>query len=115
MSVPTNFVQLIGNLGADPELTKFDSGKERVVLNLATSEYYKDANGEFIESTDWHRIIAWDTLAGYLQKNLKKGNKIIVQGKIRHRSYQDKDGNTKYLTEIIAKEVMKLSKEPVTA
>ncbi len=115
MSVSTNFVQLIGNLGADPESTQFESGKQKVSFNLATSEFYKDANGEVVETTDWHRVIAWGNLAGYLEKNLRKGQKVLLQGKISHRSYQDKDGNTKYITEIVAKEVLKLTREEVTA
>ncbi len=115
MSVSTNFVQLIGHLGAAPESTQFESGKQRVTFSMATSESYRDANGENVETTDWHRIVAWGPLAGYLEKNLRKGTKVLVQGKIRHRNYQDKEGVTKYVTEVVAKDVLKLTKEEVTA
>ena len=113
MSVSTNFVQLIGFLGAAPESTQFESGKQRVLFNLATSERYRDAEGEVVETTDWHRVVAWGPLAGYLEKNLRKGSKVLVQGKIRQRSYQDKEGNTRYVTEIIAKDVLKMTKDEV--
>jgi len=106
-----NRVQLIGNLGADPEITVFDSGKKKVKLSLATSDDYKNANGEKVEQTFWHNIVGWGKTAEIAEKYLKKGSEIAVEGKIQYRSYEDKNGEKKYITEIMLNEFMMLGKK----
>ncbi len=106
-----NRVQLIGNLGADPEVKIFDSGKKKVTLSLATSESYKKANGEKVDQTQWHQIIAWGKTADIAEQYLKKGNEIAVDGKIQYRSFEDKNGDKKYITEIMVNELLMLGKK----
>ena len=106
-----NRVQLIGNLGADPEIKIFDSGKKKVTLSLATSDNYKNANGEKVEQTQWHNIIAWGKTADVAEKYLQKGSEIAIDGKIQYRSYEDKNGEKKYVTEIMVNELLMLGKK----
>lgn len=106
-----NKVQLIGHLGADPETKTFDSGKKMVKLSLATSDSYKNASGEKIEQTQWHNIIAWGKTADIAEKYLQKGNEIAVDGKIQYRSYEDKNGEKRYITEITVNELLMLGKK----
>jgi len=96
-----NKVILIGNLGADPEVKHFEKNSVSRV-SLATSENYKDKNGEWQSNTDWHNVIMWGYLSERAEKQLKKGMQIYVEGKLRTRSYDDKDGNKQYVTEVIA-------------
>lgn len=96
-----NKVQLIGRLGADPELKYTPAGKATATISLATNEAWKDADGNKKESTDWHRVVAWGKLAEIMGQYLKKGSLVYVEGKIKTRSY-DQDGAKKYITEIIA-------------
>ncbi len=112
MAVQRNYVQLIGHLGADPEITRYDNGRAKAVFRLATNEYYRTGDGETVETTQWHRIVAWGPLAEYIAQNYHKGNWVLVQGRIQYRSYQDEDGNTRYITEINARDCLKLTKEP---
>jgi single-strand DNA-binding protein len=100
MSTICNQVQLIGHLGADPEIKEFEGGKKILIANLATNEYYQSAKGEKKTETQWHRIIAWDKTADIMQKLLKKGSEVLVQGKLVNRSYEDKNGIKKYSTEV---------------
>lgn len=103
MSGSVNKVILIGNLGKDPEVRSLDVNTKVASFTLATSESYTDrATGERKELTDWHDIVAWRGLAEIAEKYLKKGMKIYVEGKLRRKSWQDKEGNTRYNTEIIA-------------
>ena len=106
-----NKVQLIGNLGADPEIKTFDSGKKKVKLSLATSENYKNANGEKVEQTQWHNVIAWGKTADVAEKYLHKGSEIAIEGKIQYRSYEDKKGEKRYITEIMVNELLLLGKK----
>lgn len=106
-----NKVQLIGNLGADPEIKTFDSGKKKVTLSLATSESYKKANGEKVDQTQWHQIIAWGKTADIAEQYLKKGSEIAIDGKIQYRSFEDKNGDKKYVTEIMVNELLMLGKK----
>lgn len=106
-----NQVTLIGRLGHDPEFTKLDGGKMRTVFNLATSETYRNQNGDRIESTEWHRCVAWGKLAETMGMYLKKGKEIALSGKLTHRSYTDKDGQKKYITEVIVSEFAFLGKK----
>ncbi len=101
-----NRVNLIGNLGTDPEVKKLESGRMLAKFPLATSENYKNAEGQKISETQWHNLVAWGTTATFVEKYLKKGNEIAVEGKLSHRSYEDKDGIRKYFTEIIVNEVL---------
>ena len=106
-----NRVQLIGNLGTDPEIMVFDSGKKKVKLALATSESYRNADGDKVEQTQWHNIIGWGKTAEVAEKYLKKGSEIAIDGKIQYRTYEDKDGAKKYITEIMINELLMLGKK----
>ncbi len=97
-----NRVILIGNLGRDPEIRRLDNGASVANFSVATHENYKDRNGEWQENTEWHNIVAWRALADRAENSLKKGSLVYVEGKLTHRSYQDKDGNTRYITEVVA-------------
>lgn len=104
-----NKVQLIGNLGANIEVKETANGKKVATFSLATGEAWKDANGELQTTTDWHRCVAWEGLASLLEKYTTKGAKIYIEGKSKTRSYE-KDGATLFITEILVKEVLLLSK-----
>lgn len=93
---------IIGRVGADPELKYTPSGVAVASFNLATNESYKDKDGKVVDQTDWHRIVAWNKLAEICGQYLKKGSLVCIEGKIKTRSYDDKDGQKKYVTEIRA-------------
>ncbi len=101
-----NRVQLIGHLGNDPEVKNLNGGKTVVNFSMATSDYYKNANGEKVTETQWHKIVAWNGTAKIIEKNLKKGNEVGIVGKLTTRSWDDKDGNKRYITEVVANEVL---------
>jgi len=103
-----NKVQLIGNLGNNPEIINLDSGKKLVKLSLATNESYKNSNGETIQDTQWHNLVAWGKTADIIEKYLEKGNEIAIEGKLVNRNYDDKDGIKRYTTEIVINEVLML-------
>jgi len=109
-----NRVQLIGNIGKDPQIKNFDSGKTMASFSLATSESYKDAEGKKVTDTQWHQVVAWGNTANYIENYLEKGNRIAVDGKLIHRSYNDKDGATKYITEVLVNEILLLTNKPAT-
>lgn len=96
-----NKVILIGNLGKDPEIRRLDGGVARVGFSLATSEYYKDKEGNRIEQTEWHNIVMWRAIAESAERILKKGYTIYLEGKIQTRKWQDKDGQQRNTTEIV--------------
>lgn len=104
-----NRVQLIGNLGNDPEIKELDSGKKLARFSIATNDSYKNSEGDRITSTQWHHIVAWDNHASIAEKFLKKGREVAIEGRLAHRSYDDKEGNTKYITEVIVNEILLLS------
>ena len=104
-----NRALLIGNTGADPEIRYTQSGTAVANFNLATTEKWTDKDGQKQESTEWHRIVAWDRLAEICEKYLTKGSKVYIEGQIKTRKWQDKDGNNRYTTEIVAKEIKILS------
>jgi single-strand DNA-binding protein len=108
-----NKVTLIGNLGADPEVRSTSNGSRVATLSLATSRRWKNQAGEQQEKTEWHRVILWNnkgsTLADLAERYMKKGDKIYVEGSIEYRSWQDREGQTRYTTEITAREVILLS------
>jgi len=106
-----NKVILIGNLGADPEIRHLQNGVSVANFRLATSETYKDkTTGEKREQTEWHNVVAWRGLAEITEKYLRKGSKVYVEGKLRNRQYQDKDGQTRYVTEIQTDEMTLLDR-----
>ena len=109
MARGVNKVILIGNLGQDPELRYTGSGTAVCNLRLATNESYKDASGQLVERTEWHTIVAWSRLAEICGEYLKKGSQVYFEGSLQTRSYDDKDGNTRYVTEVKAREMMMLS------
>lgn len=108
MNTLRNRVQLIGNLGANPEIKQFDGGKKMARFSLATTETYKNDKGEKIKETQWHNLVAWGKLAGLVETYLTKGNEIAVEGKLMTRSWQDKEGQKKYITEIVMNEMVML-------
>ena len=103
-----NKVILVGNLGKDPEVRHLEGGVSVAHFTLATNEYYKDKQGNRVERTEWHNISAWRGLADMADKFLKKGQQVYIEGKLRTRQYQDKDQQTRYITEIIADEISML-------
>lgn len=96
-----NKVILVGNLGKDPEVRHLENGASVANFPLATTETYKDKNGNRQDQTEWHNIVLWRGLAQIAEKYLSKGSQVYIEGKIRSRSWQDKDGNTRYTTEIV--------------
>jgi single-strand DNA-binding protein len=108
MNTLRNNVQLIGNLGNEPEIIKLESGKKLAKFSLATNESYKNAQGEKITETQWHNLIAWNNTAEVIEKYLEKGREIAISGKLTSRSYDDKEGNKRYVTEIIVNELLML-------
>ncbi|MDZ4701666.1 MAG: single-stranded DNA-binding protein [Rhodothermales bacterium] len=104
-----NKVILIGNLGQDPELRYTASGTAVCNMRLATNESYKDADGNMVDKTEWHTVVAWSRLAEICGEYLKKGSQVYFEGSLQTRSYDDKDGNTKFTTEVKAREMMMLS------
>ena len=103
-----NKVQLIGNLGNDPEVKSFDGGKKLAKFSIATNESYKNAAGERITDTQWHNLIVWGKTADIVEKYLKKGNEVAVEGKLINRNYTDKQGIKRYVTEIQVNELLML-------
>lgn len=106
-----NSVYLIGNLGASPEVKTLESGKKLTQLSLATSDTYKNSKGESEKTTQWHKVVAFGKLAEIMEKYLVKGSEVAIQGQINYRTYEDKDGQKKYLTEILANEMLMLGKK----
>jgi|TARA_B110000014_G_C20090016_1_gene570534 single-strand DNA-binding protein len=106
MSTLRNKVQLIGNLGNQPEVITLDSGKKLAKFTMATNESYKNTKGEKITETQWHNIIAWGNTANIIEQYVNKGEELAIEGKLTSRSYDDKDGNKKYITEIVVNEVL---------
>lgn len=112
MNAIQNKVQLIGNLGKDPEVKNLNSGKLRANFSLATSENYRNAQGEKVTETQWHNVVAWGKIAEIAENYLQKGNKVAIEGKLVHRVYDDKSGQRKYITEVVANSVMMLDTKP---
>jgi len=108
MSTLRNKVQLIGNLGNNPEIITLDSGKKLAKFSIATNESYKNSEGEKITDTQWHNVIAWNKTAEIIEKYLEKGNEVAIEGKLTSRSYEDKEGVKKYITEIVCNELLML-------
>jgi single-strand DNA-binding protein len=109
-----NKVILVGNVGKDPVVRYFDKGVAKATFPLATSETYTNQQGETITSTEWHNIVLWRSLAEVAEKTVKKGSQVYIVGKIKTRSYVDKDGVNKYITEILADTMLVLEKKQTT-
>ena len=101
MTTLRNRVQLVGNLGMNPEIVNFESGKKIAKFTLATNEVYSNGNGETKTTTQWHNVVAWGKQAEIAEKNLQKGSELAMEGKITYRQYEDKNSVTKYITEIV--------------
>lgn len=111
MAGSVNKVILIGNLGKDPEVRHLESGVAVANFSIATSESFKDRNtGEKKTQTDWHNIVMWRGLAEVAEKYLKKGSSVYIEGKLKTRSWDDKEGNTRYTTEVVADNMTMLGK-----
>jgi single-strand DNA-binding protein len=113
MNALRNKVQLIGNIGQDPEVKTFDDGKKVVKLRLATDEKYKNSAGELITESTWHNLVAWGKTAEIIEKHIFKGKEVAVEGKLVNRNYTDKNGEKRYITEILVSEVMMLGSKKV--
>lgn len=103
-----NRVQLIGNLGMDPEVIVLDSGKKVAKVSIATNETYKNSSGDRVIETQWHHLVAWGKKADIVERFLKKGSEVAIEGKLVSRTYNDKEGVKRYITEIIVNEVLLL-------
>ncbi|WP_130734735.1 single-stranded DNA-binding protein [Flavobacterium sp. J27] len=105
-----NRVQLIGHVGQEPEIKNLEAGKKVASLSIATNEIYYKENGDKVEKTEWHRVTAWGKTAEIIEKFVTKGKEIGIEGKLTNRSYDDKDGVKRYVTEIVANEILLLGK-----
>jgi single-strand DNA-binding protein len=110
MNAIKNRVQLIGNLGQDPEIVNMENGGKLAKFSIATSETYKNAKGEKVEDTQWHNIVAWGKTAEIVENYLTKGKQVAVEGKLVHRSYETKEGERRYITEVKCNELLMLGK-----
>ena len=110
MNTLRNKVQLIGNLGNDPEIINLESGKTLAKFSIATNESYKDANGQKQTNTNWHNIVAWGKTAEIVEKFVTKGKEVAIEGKLTTRSWEDKDGIKRYVTEVVCNELLMLGK-----
>lgn len=111
MANSVNKVILVGNLGKDPEIRMLESGTKVATFSMATTEKFKDkVTGEQRSQTDWHNIVMWRNMAELAEKYLRKGMQIYLEGKLRTRSWQDKDGNNRYTTEVVAESMVMMSR-----
>lgn len=108
MNTLRNKVQLIGNLGNDPEIITLEGGKKIAKFSLATNEHYKDKDGQKQTKTDWHNVVAWNKTAELIEQYVSKGKEIAIEGKLSTRSYEDKEGQKRYTTEVIVNELLLL-------
>jgi single-strand DNA-binding protein len=105
-----NKVQLIGNLGNDPEIIMLESGKKLAKFSLATNESYTNASGQKIENVQWHNLVAWNKTADIIEKYVTKGKEVAIEGKLTSRSYETKEGEKRYITEVVVSELLMLGK-----
>lgn len=105
-----NKVQLIGHVGQQPEIKTIESGKKVAKLSLATHENYWNNKGEKVEQTEWHRITAWGKTAEIIEKYVTKGKEIAIEGKLTHRSYDGKNGEKRYVTDVVVSELLLIGK-----
>ncbi|HRP52251.1 MAG TPA: single-stranded DNA-binding protein [Fluviicola sp.] len=114
MSTLKNKVNLIGRLGANPVVQEFESGVKKVRLSLATNENYKDKSGAWVENTQWHNVVAWGKQCERIVKVLEKGSEVVIEGRLVNRSYETKEGEKKFSTEIELNEFMLLNPKKET-
>lgn len=107
-----NKVILVGNLGKDPEVRHLDNGRAVANFSLATSETYKNKQGERVTNTEWHNVVLWTPLAEIAERFLKKGGQVYIEGKLTTRSWDDQDGNKRYTTEVVGREMTLLGSRP---
>jgi single-strand DNA-binding protein len=105
-----NSVQLIGHVGQEPEIKTLEAGRKLANITIATNDVYYKENGDKVEKTEWHRVTAWGKTAEIIEKYVTKGKEVAVEGKLTHRSYDDKEGNKRYITEVVINEILLLSK-----
>ena len=110
MNALRNKVQLIGHLGQDPEIINLESGRKLAKFSLATNEVYRNDQGEKTTETQWHNVVAWGKTADIVEQYLLKGNEVAIEGKLTHRSYESKEGDKRYITEVRCNELLMLSK-----
>lgn len=108
MNAIKNKVQLIGNLGSNPEIKTLQGGKKLAKMNLATNETYKNSKGEKVTETQWHNLVVWDKTAEIVEKYLFKGHQVAIEGKLVNRNYTNKDGEKRYITEVQVTELLML-------
>ena len=108
MSTLRNKVQLIGNVGQTPEIKNLESGKKVASFSIATNEFYKNSNGEKVQDTQWHNVVAWGKTAEIVENYVGTGKEIAIEGKLTTRSYESKEGEKRYVTEVIASEILLL-------
>ncbi|GAB4247059.1 MAG: single-stranded DNA-binding protein [Saprospiraceae bacterium] len=106
-----NKVILVGRLGKDPDVRRLESGAAVAKFSLATNEYYKDKEGNKVEQSEWHQVIAWRSQAEFAEKYLRKGMLVYVEGKLTHRDYTDKDGIKRYITEVVLNNIQLLERK----
>ncbi len=108
MNTLRNKVQLIGNMGNDPEIISLEGGKKLAKFSMATNDTYKNGAGEKVTETQWHNIIAWNKTADIIEKYVQKGKEIMIEGKLTTRSYENKEGEKKHITEVVCNELLLL-------
>ncbi len=108
MSTLKNKVQLIGNVGNEPEIKTLDSGKKVANFSIATNEFYKNSDGEKVQNTQWHNIVAWGKIAEIVEKYVGKGKEVAIEGKLTSRSYETETGEKRYVTEVVTSEILLL-------
>jgi single-strand DNA-binding protein len=110
MNAMKNKVQLIGFVGQEPEIKSLDGGKKVANITIATNDYYYNDKGDKVEQTEWHRVTAWGKTAEIIEKYVTKGKEVAIDGKLTHRSYEDKDGTKRYITEVVVNDLLLLGK-----
>lgn len=106
--IGVNKVILVGNLGKDPEMRYLENDRTKASFTLATNDSYKNKDGERVTTTEWHNVVVWSSLAKVAEQYLQKGKQVYIEGKLTHRSYVDKEGQTKYITEVVAQNLVLL-------
>ena len=110
MNAMKNTVQLIGHVGQEPEIKNFDGGKKVANITIATNDVYYKENGDKVEKTEWHKVKAWGKVAEIIEKYVTKGKEICIEGKLTYSDYLDKNGEKRYVTEIVANDILLLGK-----
>ena len=106
-----NRVQLIGNPGMDPEVRELDGGKKVAKFSIATRDFYKNSDGERVEDTQWHNVVAWGKTAELVGKFIRKGKQVYLEGKLTSRSYESKEGDKRYITEVVLNDILLLGRK----